>query len=444
MSTIAIVGAGHVGVVYAAGLAELGHRIRVVDVNAKRIAGLRRGKIWYYEPGLPELLERNIRRRRLTFTSSYAQAIDRANFVFVCVPTPASDQGGLDDSFLRAAFEQIQENVRRPGPIIVNKSTVPVGTGDSVERIFTASAMRVVSNPEFLAEGRGVEDFFHPTRIVIGSHDRVAAQAVADLYSPLRAPVVFTDPVTAELSKLAANAFLATKISFANVLSAIGQAVGADGDDLNRAISLDPRIGHGHLRAGLGFGGSCLPKDLAAMETLARQFTGNSDLFQAVAAINRAQRARVIGHLAERMGILASKRIAILGASFKANTDDIRDSPALALARELSELQAEVVIYDPAVNGELRVLARGWLGVSRSAQAAIRNADAVVVATEWPEFRALDFGKVKRLMRGSIIVDGRGILDPHALASLGIDFFSFARGHDHSARVAQPAAVATA
>jgi UDPglucose 6-dehydrogenase len=280
--------------------------------------------------------------------------------------------------------------------------------------------------------------------VVIGAHDRIAAQAVADLYAPLQAPVVFTDPVTAELSKLAANAFLATKISFANVLSRIGEAVGADGEHLSRAISLDPRIGHGHLRAGLGFGGSCLPKDLAAMETLARRVTGSSELFSAVAAVNRAQRIRITDLLTRRLGRTGSKRVAILGASFKANTDDLRDSPALALARELNSMQARVAIYDPAVNGELRELARGWLAVNRSPYSAVRGADALIVATEWPEFAALDFARVKQLMRGTLVIDGRGILNASAIASLGFDFFSFARGDSHPEPITPPAAAATA
>lgn len=444
MSSIAIVGAGHVGVIYAAGLAELGHRVKVIDIDDRRIARLRAGKIWFYEPGLPELLGRNIHRRRIVFTSNYRAGLAKAQFVFVCVPTPASPDGSLDDRFLRKAFDQIKANVGRPAPIIINKSTVPVGTSDDLARFFTTSAMRVVSNPEFLAEGRAVEDFFHPTRIVIGSHDRVAAQAVAGLYAPLQAPVVFTDPVTSEFTKIAANAYLATKISFANVISQIGEKLGANGEDVSRAISLDPRIGRGHLRAGLGFGGSCLPKDLAAMETLAQRFTGSAELFSAVAAVNRAQRTRILDLLAGRFGPLGGVRIAILGASFKANTDDLRESPALALARQLRELDGEVAIYDPVANGELRSLARGWLTVTRSAHTAIRGADVLVVATEWPEFASLDFARVRRLMRGTLVVDGRGILDGDRIRALGFDFFSFVGSYSPSEALPHRAAVATA
>ncbi len=424
VSNIAIVGAGHVGVVYAAGLAELGHRVKVVDVNAKRLAMLRQGRIWFYEPGLPELLARGLARHRIEFSSSYATGLAKARFVFVCVPTPTTAEGNLDDSFLRSALTSIRANTRAPWPVVVNKSTVPVGTGDVAARLFDGEDMHVVSNPEFLAEGRAVEDFFHPSRIVIGSRNRIAGEAVASLYAPLRVPVVHTDPVTAEFSKLAANAFLATKVSFANVLSRIGESVGADGDGLAKALSLDPRIGAGHLRAGLGFGGSCLPKDLAAIEQLARRYTESSALFAAVAGVNRAQRARVVELLLERFGALGDRRIALLGATFKANTDDLRESPALALANQLDELHAKVIVYDPVAAAQLRTVAPN-LEVARSSLAAVRGADAAIVATEWPEFATLDLSEVRRAMRGSLLVDGRGIFDVESAHRAGLDYFSF-------------------
>jgi len=281
-----------------------------------------------------------------------------------------------------------------------------------------------VSNPEFLAEGRAVEDFFHPSRIVVGARSRIASEAVAALYGPLRASVVHTDPVTAELSKLAANAFLATKVSFANVLSRIGESVGADGEGLAKALSLDPRIGAGHLRAGLGFGGSCLPKDLAAIEQLARRFTDSSALFAAVGAVNKAQRSRVVDLLIDRFGAVADRKIAILGATFKANTDDLRDSPALALARQLAELHARVVVYDPVAATQLRTVAPE-LQLARSAQGAVKGADATVVATEWPEFASLDLATLRRAMRGNLLIDARGLFDVGSANRAGLDYFSF-------------------
>jgi len=425
MSVIAIVGAGHVGVVYAAGLAELGHQIQVVDIDERRIAGLREGRIWFYEPGLPELLERGLKRRRITFTTSYADGLRRARFVFVCVPTPSTADGSLDDSYLRAAFARIRAEAGRPAPIVVNKSTVPVGTGDIAEGIFDDGRFAVVSNPEFLAEGRAVEDFFHPARVVIGTHDRTAGELVAALYAPLRAPIVLTDPVTAEFSKLAANGFLAMKISFANTISKIAEGIGADGEGLAKALSLDPRIGAGHLRPGLGYGGSCLPKDLAAIASLARRFAGSADLFGAVDRVNREQRLRVVEMLTDRFGTVAGRRIAVLGLAFKANTDDVRESPALAIARQLADLHARVAVYDPVVNGQLHPDLAKDLIRSRSAVAAARNADALIVATDWPEFSALDLGSLRRAMKGDLLVDGRGAFDATSVRRAGFELFSF-------------------
>ncbi len=421
MSVVTIVGAGHVGVVYAAGFAELGHKVSVIDIDRARIASLRRGRTWFHEPGLPELLARGVRRQRIAFTTSYKVGLARAQFVLICVPTPISTGGSLDDSYLRQAFAQIRANAGHPAPIIVNKSTVPVGTGDAVSSVFAGDGVRVASNPEFLAEGRAVDDFFHPTRIVIGAHDHEVAEAVATLYATLKAPIVITDPVTAELSKLASNAFLATKISFANAISQIGDAIGADGEQLTHVLGLDPRIGAGHLKAGLGFGGSCLPKDLAAVEHLARSFAAAAELFSAVAAVNRQQPARVADHILARFGSLIDRRIALLGAAFKAGTDDIRESPGLALARQLVELHARVAIYDPVAGARVRSEKREGVVVTRSALAAARGADAVVIATEWPEFAALDLPAVRRAMRGNLIVDGRGVLEAGRARSLGFD-----------------------
>jgi UDPglucose 6-dehydrogenase len=437
LATISIVGAGHVGVVYAAGLAELGHRVKVVDIDQKRIAMLREGHIWFYEPGLPELLARGLARKRITFGTSYPAGLAHSRFVFVCVPTPTTAAGSLDDSYLRSAFSNIRQHSTSPRPIIVNKSTVPVGTGDVVARLFEGDDIHVVSNPEFLAEGRAVEDFFHPSRIVIGSRNRIAGEAVASLYAPLRAPVVHTDPVTAEFSKLSANAFLATKVSFANVLSRIGESVGADGEGLAKALSLDPRIGAGHLRAGLGFGGSCLPKDLAAMEQLARRFTDSSGFFSAVAAVNRAQQSRIVELLQSRFSALADLRIAMLGATFKANTDDLRDSPALALARQLSDLHADVAVYDPVASTQLRAV-RPALHVARTALAAVRAADVTIVATEWPEFASLDLFAVRRAMRGSLLIDGRGVFDVGSAHQAGLDYFSFSTAGIRARPIEEP------
>lgn len=432
MAKIAVVGAGHVGVTYAAGLAELGNAIRVVDIDRAKVARLNRGRLWFYEPGLPELLARGLKRRRITFTTSYAKALSRTEFVFVCVPTPSTSDGSLDDSKLRLAFEMIREHVTEEATIIVNKSTVPVGTGDFADKLFADAGLRVVSSPEFLSEGRAVEDFFRPQRIVLGSRDDAAAEAVAKLFAPLRAPIVRTDNATAEFSKLAANAFLAMKVSYANALARLSEAVGADVEAVTRVLSLDPRIGPGHLRAGLGFGGSCLPKDVAAVEHLARKHDANPDLFGAVLRVNRDQRSRVVDHLVSRFGSLAGRRIALLGLAFKEGTDDTRDSAALALGEQLLALHAKLVVYDPVarvdlVNGGERAT------VARSSLAAVRRADATIVATGWPEFAGIDLLALRGAMRGDVLVDGRGVISPEAARAAGFDYFGFGRGGNGSA-----------
>lgn len=426
MAKIAIVGAGHVGLVYAAGLAELGHSVRVVDIDRSKIARLRRGRVWFHEPGLPESLGRAIRKRRVSFTLSYPTGLAGAHFVFVSVPTPATNDGSLDDSMLRSAFETIRQHVGQPLPIIVNKSTVPVGTGDLAARLFGDTGLRVVSSPEFLAEGRALQDFFHPARIVLGARDRETAAAVAALFAPLGAPIVFTDNATAEFSKLAANAFLAMKVSFANALAHLSEAVGGDAEAVTRVLSLDPRIGAGHLRAGLGFGGSCLPKDVAAMEQLARKYDANADLFAAVSRVNRDQRSRIIDYLLTRFGSVADRRVAILGIAYKAGTDDTRDSPAVALAEQLLKLHASVVYYDPVAKHDLRN-GDARAAVARSALGAARGADVVIFATEWTEFANVDLAKLKKVMRGTVLVDGRGIISPTDARALGFDYFGFGR-----------------
>lgn len=432
MAKIAVVGAGHVGVTYAAGLAELGNVVRVVDIDRAKVARLKRGQIWFYEPGLPELLARGLKRRRITFTTSYAEALSRAEFVFVCVPTPSTGDGSLDDSKLRLAFDMIRKHVAEEAPIIVNKSTVPVGTGDIADKLFADAGLRVVSSPEFLSEGRAVEDFFHPQRIVLGSRDDAAAEAVAKLFAALRAPIVRTDNATAEFSKLAANAFLAMKVSYANALARLSEAVGADVEAVTRVLSLDPRIGPGHLRAGLGFGGSCLPKDVAAVEHLARKHDANPDLFGAVLRVNRDQRSRLVDDLLSHFGSLAGRRIALLGLAFKAGTDDTRDSAAVALGEQLLALHADLVVYDPVarldlVNGDERA------AVARSALGAARRADATIIATEWPEFAGIDLLALRGAMRGNVLVDGRGVISPGAARAAGFEYFGFGRGGNGSA-----------
>lgn len=419
---LAIIGAGHVGLVYAASFAELGHHVAVLDIDRARIAALRRGRIPFFEPGLGELLEKNRAAGRLSYSSNATQALADARMAFICVPTPSATDGGLDDGPMRRALQAIHRHVRAGRPIIVTKSTVSVGMNRYIRELFRDRPVPVVSNPEYLREGHAIHDFLHPHRIVLGSDDRDAAAVVARLYDGIEAPVFMTDPVTAELSKLASNAFLALKISFANSVARVASSSGGDIAETLRILGADPRIAPGHLRAGLGFGGACLPKDLAAMEHLARRSAAPYELFAAAQAVNRDQRQHVLDILLGKLESLSGRRIAVLGMAFKPDTDDIRESPGLALIADLLEARASVVAHDPIV--KLRRNARGGPAVvqRRSALDAAKGADAVVLATDWPEYARLSLRELRRAMKGNVLVDGRGILDPVAARKAGLDY----------------------
>lgn len=422
---VAIIGGGHVGVVHAAGLASLGHEVTVIETDPDRVAQLQEGHVWFHEPGLEDLLRSGLEAGRVTVTGDYRAGLRGREFALLCVPSPITEDGTLDDSFVASALRSIVTNADdgAPGLILVNKSTVAVGTGDTVDAMVADSGILVASNPEFLAEGRALQDFFHPARIVIGSRSSDVAAKVAGLYEDIDAPVLTTDMVTAELIKLGSNSFLATKISFANSLADIGRRLGADVATLARGLGLDPRIGSGHLAPGLGYGGSCLPKDLAALEHLARGVGAPYDLLAAAAAVNRYQRSRVIDHLRQRLGQLREVRIAILGAAFKPGTDDLRESPAVQLARELVELHATVSIWDPQVRRDLIASAIPGADVAASAVDAVRGADAIVAATEWPDVAALDLGALRRESRGNVLIDGRGIFTAACAREAGFEYF---------------------
>jgi UDPglucose 6-dehydrogenase len=420
-------------------MAELGAAVTVVDLDRVKIDDLRRGRTPFFEPGLTELMTSNARTGRLRFTTSYAEALADVGYVMVCVPTPASPEGSLDSSFLRAAYDEILRYASQPGPIVINKSTVPVGTADKICREFDERSIQVVANPEFLSAGRAIDDFFHPARVIIGARNREVGEKVAALYEALHTRIVHTDPVTAELAKLAANAFLATKISFANVVAQISEHVGANAEELLFGLSLDPRIGEGHLRPGLGFGGSCLPKDLAAMEHLARTSQASHELFRAAADVNHRQRRRVIDILTSELGDIADRTIGILGVAFKPETDDVRESPGLSLARQLAELGARLRLYDPAAERPIASVDPS-MSFADSSEAAADKADALVVATEWPQFREIDFAAALRSMRGTLLIDGRGLLDGDRMREIGFRFFSLAGRGSVARGAAQPVA----
>jgi len=419
---LAIIGAGHVGLVYAACLAELGHDVSVYDIDPERVASLRRGAVPFFEEGLADLVKKNLKAKRLTFSTEPGAALKGATMAFICVPTPSATDGGLDEAPMRRALQTIRQHARGGRPIVVTKSTVSVGMNRYIKELFRDRKVPVVSNPEFLREGSAIHDFFHPHRIVLGSDDKAAMAAVAKLYETIDGPVFTTDPITAELSKLAANAFLALKVSFANSIARVASSSGGDVAATLKILGTDPRIGPGHLRAGLGFGGACLPKDLAAMEHLARRSATPYELFSAVAAVNQDQRQHVMDILQGKLVSLSGRRIAVLGLAFKADTDDVRESPSLALIAELLAAGANVVAHDPVV--KLRALGKDAPAAvqRRSALEAANAADAVVIATEWTEYGRLDLPRLRKRMKGDLLVDARGMLDPIVSRKAGFDY----------------------
>jgi UDPglucose 6-dehydrogenase len=422
--TLTIIGAGHVGLVYAAGMAELGHTVRCVDIDAGRVEQLRRGILPIFEPDLDALVLKHLDFGSLAFTTSYADALRDADYVFIAVSTPSTLEGAADLRAVRLAAREIAASVGGRRPVIVNKSTVPVGTGDTVDHLLAldnghgSEPFRVVSNPEFLREGTAVRDFFSPDRIVLGSRSQAAAEEVAALYAGIDAPVVITDVKTAEMIKYASNAFLATKISFVNEIAEICEAVGADAQEVAMGMGLDHRIGAHFLRHGLGFGGSCLPKDVRALAHMGSVFGTHPQLLNAVLQINSDRRRRVLWKVRGALGGLEGRRVCILGLAFKPNTDDVRDAPAVDLIHLFTNEGAEVHAYDPEANGRMarECPEAVYFG---DPYAAAAGCDAVVLATEWDEFRHLDLGRLRAAVRTPLFVDGRNMLPPGDVTSAG-------------------------
>jgi UDPglucose 6-dehydrogenase len=417
MSRIGIFGAGYVGLVTAACFAELGHEVTVRDVVPERIDALREGEVPIYEPGLGELLERN--RERLHFTLDVEEAVDGAEFLYVCVGTPPTYSGDADLSAVWTVIDEIEGMAGR-GRTIVMKSTVPVGTGDKVRAALDARGLEHVgyaSNPEFTAEGTAVRDFMHPDRIVVGSFEPADGAAVASLHVGIDAPVVQMDVASAEMVKLASNAFLMTRISFINEIANVCEATGADVVKVAEAVGLDRRLGPHFLRAGIGYGGSCFPKDSLALKQLAANSGYHFQLLNAVIEVNELQKRRVVAKLEKHLGKLRGRRVALLGLAFKPHTDDMREAPSLVLASRLLAEGADVRCWDPVADAT--GLLSGFVRCDTPLEAA-QGADAVVVVTEWPELGELDLGELRRVMRTPVIVDGRNFLDPAAAAAAGL------------------------
>jgi UDPglucose 6-dehydrogenase len=430
VSRVAVIGAGYVGLTTAACLADLGNDVIVVDINREKINQLLHNHVPFFEPGLSELVERNTKAGRLNFTTSYNEAVPGAEYAIIAVSTPEGEGGEADLSFVEAAAGSIADAMDGP-LVVVNKSTVPPLTGDMVSKVLRNRNQKhtadVVSNPEFLREGSAIQDFMHPDRVVIGSHDRAAADKVAKLYEPLDAPILITPNIyTAEMVKYASNAFLAARISFINEIARISERVGADAKLVAEGMGMDKRIGPSYLDVGLGYGGSCFPKDVKALSALAERFDYHPELLHAVMDINRDQRMLVIDKLRECLEGLNDRIVGLLGLAFKPNTDDLREAPSIDIARVLLAAGAQVRAYDPAAMEGARVKLPE-VEYTRDSYDLAAGADALVVVTEWNEFRRLDLGRVKASMRRPVIVDGRNIYDPKVMRDLGFTYRGIGR-----------------
>src|SRR5215216_1953418 len=416
---IGVIGTGYVGLVTAAGFAELGSDVYCIDIDEAKIEGLEQGRIPIYEPGLAELVARH--RDRLHFSMHLGDALEHARLLFVAVGTPPTYSGDADLSAVHAVVEAMPASDRHA---LVMKSTVPVGTGATIKRLFAEQdkgGFSYVSCPEFLKEGSAVKDFLAPDRVVIGDDGDWAGDAVVELYAPLEAPLVRTDIKSAEMVKLASNAFLATKISFINEIANVCEETGADVVEVARGMGLDDRIGPKFLQAGIGYGGSCFPKDVSALKQLAGNSGYHFQLLNAVIEVNELQKRRVMSKLQKHLGTLVGKEIGLLGLAFKPNTDDMREASSLVLSSRLQGAGANVRAYDPVAEEEARKLIQG-VDFVQSAEDAADGADAVVLVTEWPEFRELDLSALAERMRGDLLIDGRNFLDPDAVIAAGLAY----------------------
>ncbi len=433
MKHIAVIGTGYVGLVTGTCFADLGNKVICIDIDERKIEILRSGGVPIYEPGLQEVIQRNVAAGRLSFTTSYAEGLRDAEFVFIAVGTPSGVDGEADLQYVRMAAESIAQTMDHP-LIIINKSTVPVGTGDWVADIIrkhqpTPIEFAVVSCPEFLREGSALADFMAPDRVVLGSLDREAAEKVAQLHLPLRAPIMVTDLRTAEMIKYASNAFLATRISFINEIANICERLGADVKEVAAGMGYDKRIGRAFLDAGVGFGGSCFPKDVKALEYMGLLHGAHPALLRAVMEINRDQRRQVIHKLRQLLGSLRGRKIGLLGLAFKPNTDDMRDAPSVEIAHMLLREGATVIGYDPVAHETARRTIPE-LPLAKNPYDLADGCDALVLVTEWNEFKHLDLARIRSLMKTPVFIDGRNVYDPDTMREAGFLYRGMGRGYD--------------
>jgi UDPglucose 6-dehydrogenase len=430
---IAVIGTGYVGLVTGACFAEFGVNVTCVDVDAQKIADLSEGKIPIYEPGLDLLVAKNSQAGRLRFTTDTGTAVEQALVIFLAVGTPPKEDGSADLRFVEEAARTIARHMNGY-KVVVTKSTVPVGTGERLRRIIKEHQTRpcnfgIVSNPEFLREGAAIDDFMRPDRVVIGTRDEAAVAIMRDLYRPLyliETPIVITSTEAAELTKYAANAFLATKISFINEIANLCDRIGCDVHDVARAMGMDNRIGKKFLHPGPGFGGSCFPKDTSALLSVARAYDSESLIVEAVVEVNRRQRGRMIEKIEKLVGDVRGKTVAVLGLSFKPETDDMREAPAVDIIKALAERGAKIRAYDPVAIPQARKVLPD-VEYAEDEYAAVEGADALIFITEWNQFRALNMERVRSLMRSPKVADLRNIYEPAAMRELGFDYVGVGR-----------------
>jgi len=435
---LAIIGSGYVGLVTGACFADVGHNVICVDNDPQKIEVLQTGKVPIYEPGLDELIHRNVSAHRLRFTGSIREGVENSQIIFIAVPTPQQPDGDVDLSFLEKVAREIA-GVLSDYRVIVDKSTVPVKTGEKVAESIKrynrhGAKFDVVSNPEFLREGCAVADLMHPDRIVIGAQSEHAIDLMKKVYEPFMAPMLVTDINSAELIKHCANSFLALKISYINAISAICEASGADVEKVADGIGMDHRIGRDFLNAGIGYGGSCFPKDIAAFITISERLGVPFNLLKEVQRINAVQKERFLKTIRETLWVLREKRIAVWGLTFKPDTDDVRSSVAIELVAELLREGAHVIAYDPKGMEKARTVKRiDAAEFAPSALDAVSDAEALIIATEWSEFSNVDLAIVKEKMATPIVFDGRNLLDPETMGRLGFHYYSIGRANVKSA-----------
>jgi UDPglucose 6-dehydrogenase len=428
---ICVVGTGYVGLVTGAVFADLGNEVVCVDNVARKIAQLQAGQMPIYEPGLEEMVARNVADGRLTFTTDLTAAVRRAVIIFITVGTPAKDTGQTDLAAVEAVARQIAQAMERY-TVIVNKSTVPVGTGDLVREVIerhqpTPVPFDVVSNPEFLREGSAIEDTLRPDRIVIGAPTQQVAMTLLELYAPLERPMIITDVPSAEMIKYASNAFLAAKISFINAVADICELAGADVTQVMKGMGLDPRIGPAFLQAGLGYGGSCFPKDTDSLIHSAATLGADFALLRAVVETNHERTHHFVRAIEKALAPLDGKTLAVLGLAFKPNTDDMRDAKSIEVIGRLVELGATVRAYDPVAIENARMLLPPGVTYSESPYAAAADADGVVLVTEWNEFKLLNLERLRAVMRRPVVFDGRNLWEPERMRRLGFEYHSIGR-----------------